>query len=189
MAEIKSTKKSSGGFSSPLDMDQVFESRVVIKGEIYDSVESAMTDEWGNEIYVGPDLMKSSYPHLTHKSDARAAHVTSSRVVFNPPEGQHVVHQRFHQDKDGKTEPTHDRYFAVDRTTGVVHAVKVEFKPEVHLGKNDTVPMRGATLAQTSKVVAKLQFTVGEPDAKHPPLSPRSSKRELPDSGYAESKT
>ena len=181
-------KKGRGKKPSPLDIEQIFEGRVVIEGEIYDALVSEITDEWGNEVYdlnTG-ELAQSSYPHLTHKSETRGAHITSSRIVREPvsDDDPYIIHQRFHQDADGASEPTHDRYFAVNKKTGTVHAVRVDFIPEVHIGKNETVPMRGATLAQTSKTVMKLRFTVGDEDDKHPPLSPRSARRQVPDQGY-----
>lgn len=175
---------------SPLDIEKIFEGRIVVEGEIYNGLVSEIKDEYGNEVYdpTTGKLAESSYPHLTHKSDekGRKAHVTSSRVVREPVSDTdpYIIHQRFHQDADGVSQPTHDRYFAVNKTTGAVHSVKVEFAPEVHLGKFDVVPMRGSSLEQTSKTVMKLTFTVGAEDDKHPPLSPRSTRRTVPDEGY-----
>jgi hypothetical protein len=157
---------------SPLNI-KAFADRVVIEGEIYNSVESEI---------VGADGEKqpSSFPHLTHKKDERAAHITSSRVVG--VSGDYVIHERFHQDDDGKKLPVHDRFFAVSNS-GIVYTATADWNPELHIGKKDEKPMRGANINST--VNAKLVFKVGDkPDEKHPPLSPRSQRRTLPDKGY-----
>lgn len=175
MAAPAKKGKGKGAGLSPLHIE-AFAGRVVIEGEIFDAVQSDITG-------VNGETTLSSLPHLTHTKDARAAHITSSRVVA--VSGSHVIHQRFHQNDDGKSEPTHDRYFAVDSRTGVVYAATAKFAADVHLGKKDTLPMRGDTLKQTEGLhELKLTFTVGAVDVKVPPLSPRSIRRKLPPSGY-----
>jgi hypothetical protein len=157
---------------SPLNI-KAFAERVVIEGEIYNSVESEI---------VGTDgqAQPSSFPHLTHKADQRAAHITSSRVVVIS--GDYVIHERFHQDDDGTNLPVHDRFFAVGNN-GVVYTATADWNPEIHIGKKDEKPMRGANINST--VNAKLVFKVGDkPDDKQPPLSPRSQRRSVPDKGY-----
>jgi hypothetical protein len=124
-------------------------------------------------------VQPSSFPHLTHGTDDRAAHVTSSRVVC--VSGDYVIHERFHQDDDGSKLPVHDRFFAVDKD-GVVHSATAEWTQGVHIGKKDEKPMRGANINST--VNAKLTFKIGAVDTKSRPLSPRSRRRELPDKGY-----
>jgi hypothetical protein len=172
--EYPSKPKGKGKLVSPLHIKAFFK-RVVVEGEIFDAVVSETVDEFGERTL-------SSLPHLTHKKDQRDAHITSSRVVATSD--NHVIHQRFHQNDDGLSEPTHDRFFAVDKTTGVVHAASAKFNPEIHIGKKDTLPMRGHTLPQTEGVICKLVFTIGDVDDKVPPLSPRSRKRELGPHGY-----
>lgn len=176
MSVPKGGKKSSGKANSPSPLDiKVFDNRVIVEGKIFNSVESS--------IERGGVKTMSSLPHLTHKTDVRDAHITSSRVVSTSE--PFVIHQRFHQDNDGKSKPTHDRFFAVEQKTGTVHDVKYEFTEGVHRGRFEEKPMRGHTLDQTSGTLAKLTFVVGEEDSKHPPLSPRSVNRKVPDSGYS----
>ncbi|MEO6788746.1 MAG: hypothetical protein ABI318_21705, partial [Chthoniobacteraceae bacterium] len=157
---------------SPLNI-KAFEGRTTIEGEIYRSVTSSV---------VGPDGedQPSSFPHLTHEAKGRAAHITSSRVVG--VSGTYTIHERFHQDDDGSKLPVHDRFFAV-AANGVVYPATAEWSPDVHIGKKDEKPMRGANI--NSAVNAKLVFNVGfKADEKSPPLSPRSSRRVVPDKGY-----
>ena len=165
----KSASKAPKG--SPLNI-AVFNGRTVIDGEIYKSVESSVK---------GPDgeVQASSFPHLTLGTEARAAHITSSRVVG--VSGEYTVHERFHQDDDGSKLPVHDRFFAVDKD-GVVHSATAEWSPDQHIGKKDEKPMRGVNI--NAAVNAKLVFKVGKADEKSPPLSPRSAQRKLPDTGY-----
>lgn len=167
----KQTKGKKAPKGSPLSI-KVFADRVTIDGEIYQSVTSEV---------VGPDgeVQPSSFPHLTHGTDERAAHITSSRVVGTS--GDYTIHERFHQDDDGTKLPVHDRFFAVD-ANGVVHSATAEWSKDVHIGKKDEKPMRGANI--NSAVNAKLTFKVGKADDKSPPLSPRSRRREVPDKGY-----
>ena len=169
--------KKTGRAGPALHID-VFNARTVVPGLVFDSVESTIVNPEGGQEH-------SSYPHLTHATlgkEARKAHITSSRVVAVTP--TYVIHQRFHQNDDGLSEPTHDRYFSVDQATGVVSGASAAFTPNVHKGKNDALPMRGTTLAESAKVHTKMTFTVGTVDDKHPPLSPRSRLRQLPDTGH-----
>jgi hypothetical protein len=156
----------------PLNIE-AFQGRVLIGGEIYNSVESAVQGPNGQ-------AQPSSFPHLTHGNDQRAAHITSSRVVC--VSGNYVIHERFHQNDDGQTLPTHDRFFAVDATSGEVHGATADWDTTKHRGKNDVKPMRGVNI--NAAVNAKLTFTVNGADAKHPPLSPRSVHRQVGDKGY-----
>jgi hypothetical protein len=158
---------------SPLNI-KAFANRVIIEGEIYNSVESSITGPRG-------ETLPSSFPHLTHGTDQRAAHITSSRVVCL--NGNFTIHERFHQDDDGSKDPVHDRFFAVDNTTGVVHTATATWNTNMHIGKNDVKPMRGAFINST--VNAKLVFQVGTVDNKSPPLSPRSRTRAVQDTGYS----
>lgn len=151
-----------------------FANRVIIEGEIYNSVQSSITGPQGQ-------TLPSSFPHLTHTHDQRAAHITSSRVVC--VNGAFTIHERFHQDDDGSKGPVHDRFFAVDNVTGVVHTATATWNTNMHIGKNDVKPMRGAYI--NSAVNAKLNFQVGVADDKSPPLSPRSRTRTVPDKGYS----
>jgi hypothetical protein len=172
-------------------MEQVYEGRLEIQGKIYNGVITALTDEYGNELYdqSSGQLAQSSYPHLTHKKDARNAHVTSSRVVFNGPQDPYLIHQRFHQDVNGGSEPVHDRFFAVNTQTNQVHNVSMAFGQDVHLKKNESLPDRGTKLEATSGTIAKITWTVGEVDRHHPPMSPRSQRRIIPDTGYPTKET
>lgn len=157
-----------------------FEDRPQIVGPVINAVHSEMTDEHG-----GP--VESSYPHLTHqpppergKPPGRPAHVTSSRVVAEV--GPFLVHQRFHQNEDGLSPPLHDRFFAVHAETGMVHASRARMA-EGHQGKFAALPERGQPIG-VAMSSARLSFEVGDPDEKHPPLSPRSMRRTLDDDGY-----
>jgi hypothetical protein len=168
----KDTRKQGAPKGSPLNI-KAFADRVVIEGEIYNAVVSAIDDGDGQ-------AQPSSFPHLTHPTDQRAAHITSSRVVG--VSGDYVIHERFHQDDDGTKQPVHDRFFAVD-DDGLVYTATADWDPDIHIGKKDAKPMRGANINSTVNV--KLVFKVGDkPDDKHPPLSPRSRQRQVPDKGY-----
>ncbi|MFZ6675486.1 hypothetical protein [Undibacterium sp. Xuan67W] len=170
----------SSGNSGRSTSSIAFEDRDPVVGEIFNSVLSELRD-------VNGEPKESSYPHLTHeperkkKSDppGRPAHVTSSRVF--DVVGQFVIHQRFHQNEDRQSAPTHDRFFAVDSETGNVHDVTATLA-DVHQKKNAKLPRRGQTLEDTT--IPKLSFTVNEPNESHPPLSPRSIGRKVRNSGY-----
>jgi hypothetical protein len=173
MAKKRNKQERVAPKGSPLNI-KAFENRVKIEGEIYNSVQSSITGPQGQ-------TLPSSFPHLTHGTDQRAAHITSSRVVC--VNGNFTIHERFHQDDDGSKDPVHDRFFAVDNTTGVVYTATATWNPNMHIGKKDEKPMRGAYINST--VNAKLVFQVGAVDDKSPPLSPRSRTRAVPDTGYS----
>ena len=156
----------------PLNIE-AFQGRVLIEGAIYNSVESSVQGPQGQ-------AQPSTFPHLTHGTDQRAAHITSSRVVC--VSGSYVIHERFHQNDDGQSLPTHDRFFAVDTTSGKVHGATADWNANVHIGKKDVKPMRGANI--NAAVNAKLTFTIAGADDKQPPLSPRSVHRQVGDKGY-----
>jgi hypothetical protein len=139
------------------------------------------------DVAAAPNL--SSFPHLTHATAKRAAHVTSARFVTNiagPGEGQRIdVLERFHQDDVPGSVPKRDRFIGADAETGQVHAVTAGFAADVRVPKKyqeKGILDRGNTL--DTGLLAHLEFAVGAPDANSPPLSPRSRRRELPDTGY-----
>jgi hypothetical protein len=136
---------------------------------------------------AAPNL--SSFPHLTHATAKRAAHVTSARFVANiagPGEGQRIdVLERFHQDDVPGSVPKRDRFIGADAETGQVHAVTPSFAADKHLPKKyQTKGILDRGNALDAGLFAHLEFEVGAPDAHSPPLSPRSRRRELPDTGY-----
>ena len=172
----------------PLDLDAVFEGRDRNSYGTGEAPASRVVDEYGNTVYdyTTGEPVQSSYPHLTYEEGDRAEHVTSSRIVRVPVAANdpYVIHQRFHQNTDGKSEPMHDRFFAVNQETGVFHTVRVDFDEKEHLGKGEKLPGRGDPIGAAVASLPKIVFIVGEENDKHPPLSPRSIRRELPNSGY-----
>lgn len=134
---------------------------------------------------AAPNL--SSFPHLTHATAKRAAHVTGARFVATidgPGAQQRIdVLERFHQDDVPGSVPTRDRFIGADAATGQVHAVTAGFAAAKHVPKKYQGTLdRGNKL--DSGLFAHLEFEVGAPDANSPPLSPNSRRRVLPDSGY-----
>ncbi|WP_372501317.1 RHS repeat-associated core domain-containing protein [Tistrella mobilis] len=141
----------------------------------------------------GETARASNYPHLSPAANdvGRAAvgvetadHVTSTRYVtttigdWNPSQGMRErfdVVQRFRQDNQIGSTPLHDRFFAAD-DRGRLYNVTAS-SPS---GRTQ-VPTRGVPLAETN--ADRLTFTVGAPTGD-PPLSPRSIRRRVPDTGY-----
>jgi len=131
---------------------------------------------------VGPygELLASSYPHLTHKKGNRAAHVTSSRLV-DDRDPNYLIHQRYHQDNELGSVPMHDRFFAVHRQTGEVTTATarlVASTKQVHVPRKLCVPERDQPLGSVEDIKSNFVCAIGTViDTKHPPLSPRSSRR------------
>jgi hypothetical protein len=90
------------------------------------------------------------YPHISPPLDDTPAHVTDIRFVKTV--GNYDVFERFHRhiDKDVNVGgERHDRFHAVERNTGAIHAVSV-------IGKNG--PVTGQTW--TLEKLRTLNFTV-----------------------------
>lgn len=142
------------------------------------------------ELGQGVTARASEYPHLSPADNdlGRAAanridHVTSTRYVTTAVGGwsdeqgmfeRFDIVQRFRQDNRIGAEPLHDRYIAVD-AGGRPHNVTAT------AGRGSVAPARGMPLAETSR--QRLSFTAGAPTGD-PPLSPRSIRRRVPDTGY-----
>ncbi|MGN6529449.1 MAG: hypothetical protein ACTHL8_23905 [Burkholderiaceae bacterium] len=145
----------------------------------------------------------SSLPHLSQATPGRAQHVTSSRVVGKTVhDGEsYVIHERFHQDEGRRdaTKPSHDRFFATN-SNGAVCAVTPRFvAPMVdgteHKDAHALAALYQATVGDqrntgprpllNSKVHSFVQWDIAPKiETKQPPLSPRSQRRVLPDTGY-----
>ncbi|WP_449220490.1 RHS repeat-associated core domain-containing protein [Tistrella mobilis] len=141
----------------------------------------------------GETARASNYPHLSPAANdvGRAAvgidtadHVTSTRYVtttigdWNPSQGMRErfdVVQRFRQDNQIGAQPLHDRFFAADNQGRLYNVTATSPSGRVE------VPSRGTPLTETN--ADRLTFTVGAPTGD-PPLSPRSIRRRVPDTGY-----
>jgi RHS repeat-associated protein len=131
----------------------------------------------------------SSYPHLTEPPErapasTRETHITSARNItqVRGEDGREFdILERFSQDNRVGADALHDRFMAVD-PDGYVHNASAKLDGSVHQSKYAKVPTRGMSLTESGK--QKLTFTVGARDSKHPPISPRSARRKLPDTGY-----
>lgn len=158
-------------------------------------LDKEILDEYAKRLGTGIPL-GSSLPHLTPGVDGgRAAHVTSSRVVGK--KGEFVIHERFHQDQGprAKSEPSHDRFFATDGN-GRVYTVTPTFngsedaKKAAALYQATVEPPRkeGARPLLHSTVMDLVVWSVDSRVTNDVPLSPRSRRRELPDTGYGVAK-
>ncbi|MEL7471201.1 MAG: hypothetical protein AAFN27_22295 [Pseudomonadota bacterium] len=191
-ARSRGKKKSKrGGKPQPLDLGAIFEGRELHN---YGAGEApVIVDTDGETLYdfKTGDPVQSSYPHRTFEDSGRPEHVTSSRVIRAPADDADpwVIHQRFHQDTDGTSHPAHDRFFAVNQETGVVHTVRVSFttdKSVAHIGKKDALPARDDPIGAATELeeAGKLVFEIGGVNETHPPMSPRSVRRQVGDEGY-----
>ncbi|WP_148716414.1 hypothetical protein [Chitinolyticbacter meiyuanensis] len=142
----------------------------------------------GNTVYTAPKTDftgakdgLSSYPHLTHKSDTREAHLTDVRLLTTVKVGENDfnIHERFHLDDKHGSSPKHDRFLATDNSGKVFGAtMKLEPTGSRPLPKKLEAPRRDSPLFDP-KHLEFAKFNVLSEDDKHPPLSPRTQRRTL----------
>lgn len=141
-----------------------------------------------------PVTTMSQLPHVT-SGPGQIDHATSARKI-GENDNFHLL-QRFHQpvagDKKNKDAlPTHDSYMAASKLDGTLHDVTAEGIPGPS-GQVRPLPQGKPSLAEVENT--HYSYTVGAPktfgpkEIPVPPLSPRSREREIPDSGYARTRT
>ena len=184
-------KKTAEPLYAPKTMEVVSGYQPEYREELNEFVKSDLIKELQARFDKGVPL-GSSLPHLTPAASDRVEHVTSSRVVGTS--GEYTIHERFHQNQGPRlgSEPSHDRFFATDGT-GHVHTVSHTFQDpktnhklnQLYRATVDASRTDGARPLLNSTVHELVVWKVdGRVDDKSPPLSPRSTQRRLPDTGY-----
>jgi hypothetical protein len=155
-----------------------FEGRNTTSNEVFTSVETDFERTPYNFI---SGLQLSSYPHLTHENvqQKRGAHVTDVRKLGEVVQDgrRFAIHERFHQDDVPKAPRIHDRFLASDEEGNVFGATSF-LKQDIHQPRDAETPQRGDNIDDPRRSKIHLGFKVLGPDEKHPPLSPRTRRRE-----------
>ncbi|HSC79409.1 MAG TPA: hypothetical protein VLC08_03560 [Chitinolyticbacter sp.] len=178
---MASSSKKRKDSTKPLPSVGAFHERELVRNDIYTAPKS---DFPPIQPAVGGDGL-SSYPHLTHKTDKRAEHLTDVRLLgtVNAHGTTFNIHERFHRDNTPGSKPIHDRFLATT-PTGVVHTATSSLDPAQHQPKGAKTPSRGDEVFDKTRLKTHLTFNVSSSaDTHHPPLSPRTQRRTLDGNG------